>query len=152
MPNIAASFSLAATHLLRHPSQARASGSYYWSHCELAHQWRCQAQTRAPGGGLAPACRVAEAHRRQGLREGRQTVTKKMITVLIEQQPMLDRGRIDTDRADNTTLTILDQLAILDSDTFRWGDPPHTYRVKSIDGVISNEATGTRFSSSVVCH
>ena len=81
---------------------------------------------------------------------GRRIVTYSMIDALIEQRPGLDRSTIDTDRADNTVLTILDQLSITDSDTFRWGDPPHVYSVKSVDGVISNEATGTRFSSEVV--
>ena len=44
-------------------------------------------------------------------------------------------------------LTILDPVAITDSDTFRWGE--HTYKVSKIDGVIKNESTGVRFSSEV---
>ena len=78
---------------------------------------------------------------------GRYAVTTTLIDALIEQRPALDRDRIDTDRADDTVLTILDPLAIVDSDTFRWGD--HTYRVSKIDGVIKNESTGVRFSSEV---
>ena len=78
---------------------------------------------------------------------GRQGVSTTLIDVLIEQRPVLDRDRVTTDRADNTVLTILDPLAIIDTDTFRWGD--HTYSVKKIDGVIKNESTGVRFSSVV---
>ena len=149
MPNIAASFSLAApifsVILAKRVPADRTTGPIANSLTSGVVKLK---RELLAGGLLQPV----EWLKRTGDKDerGRQTVTKKMITVLIEQQPMLDRGRIDTDRADNTTLTILDQLAILDSDTFRWGDPPHTYRVKSIDGVISNEATGTRFSSSVV--
>ena len=73
-----------------------------------------------------------------------------MIDALIEQRPGLDRSTIDTDRADNTVLTILDPVAITDEHLFRWGDPPHVYSVKSIDGVVQNESTGVRFSSEVV--
>ena len=47
-----------------------------------------------------------------------------MIDAFIEQRPALDRSRIDTNRADDTVLIVLDPLAIIDSDTFRWGDPP----------------------------
>ena len=54
-----------------------------------------------------------------------------------------------TGASNNTVLTILDPVAISDSHTFRWGEPPHTYSVKSIDGVIQNESTGTRYASEV---
>ena len=80
---------------------------------------------------------------------GRQGVTSTPLDVFIEDKPALDRDRIDTDRADNTVLTILDPLAITDSDTFRWGDPPDTYSVKKIDGLLQDEDTGVRFSSEV---
>ena len=78
---------------------------------------------------------------------GRQGVSTTLIDALIEQRPALDRDRIDTERVDDTVLTILDPVAIIDSDTFRWGD--HTYSVKSIDGVIKDETTGTRYASEV---
>ena len=78
---------------------------------------------------------------------GRYAVTTTLIDALIEQRPELNRDRIDTDREDDTVLTILDPVAIIDSDTFRWGE--HTYKVKKIDGVIKNESTGVRFSSEV---
>ena len=78
---------------------------------------------------------------------GRQDVTTTLIDALIEQRPALNRDRIDTDREDDTVLTILDPVAITDSDTFKWGD--HIYSVKKIDGVIKNESTGVRFSSEV---
>ena len=72
-----------------------------------------------------------------------------MIDALIEQRPALDRSTIDTDRADNTVLIILDPLSISDDHLFRWGDPPHTYRIKQIDGIVQDEETGLRFSSEV---
>ena len=81
---------------------------------------------------------------------GRQAVSTTLIDAFIEQRPALDRDRIGTDRADNTVLTILEPVAIIDSDTFRWGDPTHTYSVKKIDGLLKNEDTGVRFSSEVV--
>ena len=73
-----------------------------------------------------------------------------MIDALIEQRPALDRGSgFTTDRSDNTVLLILDPVAITDDHTFRWGEPPHVYSVKAIDGVVANEETGVRFSSEV---
>ena len=78
---------------------------------------------------------------------GRQAVSTTLIDALIEQRPALDRKTLTTERADNTLLTILDPLAITASHFFRWGD--HTYRVKSVDGVIKDETTGTRFASEV---
>ena len=80
---------------------------------------------------------------------GRQAVSTTLIDALIEQRPALDRDRGATDRADATVLTILDPLAITDEHLFRWGDPPHTYKVSKVDGVIQDEETGTRFSSEV---
>ena len=81
---------------------------------------------------------------------GRQAVSTTLIDALIEQRPALDRDRSDTDRADDTVLTILDPLAIIDSDLFRWGDPPDTYSIKKIDGLLQDEDTGVRFSSEVI--
>ena len=81
---------------------------------------------------------------------GRQAVTTTLIDALIEQRPALDRSASDTDRADNTVLTILDPVAITDEHLFRWGDPPHTYKIKAIDGLLKDEPTGTRFFSEVV--
>ena len=80
---------------------------------------------------------------------GRRTFTYSMLDALIEQRPALDRSTIDTDRADNTVLTIFDALAITDEHTFRWGNPAHTYKVKAIDGVVQNEETGVRYASEV---
>ena len=97
-------------------------------------------------GGLL---RSIEWRRRTGEKNlrGRQDVTTKLLDALIEQRPVLDRDRLDTDQADATVLTILDPVAITDSDTFRWGE--HTYKVKKIDGVVKNESTGVRFASEV---
>ena len=78
---------------------------------------------------------------------GRYAVTTTLIDAFIEQRPALDRDRISTDRADDTVITILDPVAIIDTDTFRWGD--HTYKVSKIDGVIKDEETGTRYASEV---
>ena len=97
------------------------------------------------GGLLQPV----EWRRRTGEPDvrGRYAVTTTLIDALIEEHPELDRDRIDTDREDDILLTILDPLAITDTDTFRWGD--HTYKVKKVDGVIQDETTGVRFSSEV---
>ena len=81
---------------------------------------------------------------------GRRIFTYTPLDALIEQRPALDRGTFDTDRADNTVLTILDPLAITDEHTFRWGEPPHVYKVKAIDGLLQDEETGTRYASEVV--
>ena len=93
-----------------------------------------------------------EWHRRTGEKNvrGRQATTPTMLDVLIEQRPALRRSSTDTERDDNTVLTILDPLAIKDTDTFKWGNPPHVYKIQKIDGVIKDESTGTRFSSEVV--
>ena len=80
---------------------------------------------------------------------GRVTIEYSPLDALIEQRPALDRGTLDTDRADNTVLTILDPLAITDEHTFRWGEPPHVYKVKAIDGLLQDEETGTRYASEV---
>ena len=44
---------------------------------------------------------------------GRRTFTYSAIDALIEDRPALDRATSDTDREDNTILTILDPVAIL---------------------------------------
>ena len=80
---------------------------------------------------------------------GRQGVSTTLIDALIEQRPALDRGRVTTERVDDTVVTILDPLAITDSDLFRWGDPPNTFSVQKVDGLIADEETGTRFASEV---
>ena len=100
------------------------------------------------GGMLQPV----EWLRHTGERDvrGRQAVTTTLIDAFIELRPALDRSTIDTDRTDKTVLTIFDAVAITDSDLFRWGDPPDTYSVKSVDGVVQDEETGTRFSSEVI--
>ena len=54
---------------------------------------------------------------------GRQAVTTTLIDALIEEHPELDRDRLSTERADDILLTILDPIAVIDTDTFRWGDP-----------------------------
>ena len=81
---------------------------------------------------------------------GRKTYAYTTLDALIEARPALDRSTIDTDRADNTVLVILDPLAITDEHLFRWGDPPHTYQIKAIDGLIQDEETGVRYASEVI--
>ena len=80
---------------------------------------------------------------------GRQAVSTTMLDALIEDKTALNRSSLDTDRADNTVLTFLEPLAIKDSDTFRWGDPAHVYKVSKIDGVVQDAETGVRFASEV---
>ena len=72
----------------------------------------------------------------------------RLLDALIQKRPALDRSTIDTDRADNTVLTILDPVAITDEHTFRWGD--HTYSVKAIAGLIQDAELGTRYASEVI--
>ena len=80
---------------------------------------------------------------------GRRIFTYFMLDALIDQRPALDRSTIDTDRADNTVLVILDPLSITDDHLFRWGDPLHIYQIKAIDGIVQDEETGTRYASEV---
>ena len=76
---------------------------------------------------------------------GRRVFTYFMLDALIEQRPAVDRGTFSTDRSDNTVLTIFDPVAITDQHLFKWGDPPHTYQVKAVDGLVEDETTGVRF-------
>ena len=80
---------------------------------------------------------------------GRKIFTYFMLDAFIEHRPALDRGTLSTDRADNTVLTILDALAITDEHLFRWGEPPHVYRIKAVDGIVQDEASGVRYFSEV---
>ena len=80
---------------------------------------------------------------------GRNTYAYSMLDVLIEQRPALDRGSSNTDREDNTVLIILDPVAITDEHLFRFGEPPHVYKVKKVDGLLKDEETGTRYASEV---
>ena len=80
---------------------------------------------------------------------GRITYAYSDLDAFIEQRPALDRSTIDTDRSDDTVLTILDLLAITDEHLFRWGAPPHTYSVKAVDGIVQDEDNGTRYASEV---
>ena len=99
------------------------------------------------GGVLQPV----EWLRRTGERDvrGRQAVTTTLIDAFIEQRPALERSTLSTERSDDTVLVIFDPLAITDEHLFRWGDPPDTYSVKKVDGVVRDEETGTRFFSEV---
>ena len=81
---------------------------------------------------------------------GRRTFTYSMIEAFIEERPALDRSTIDTDRADNTVLTILDPVAITDEHLFRWGDPPHVYQIKAVEGLLQDEESGTRYASGII--
>ena len=81
---------------------------------------------------------------------GRITYAYSDLDAFIEQRPALDRGTVSTERSDDTVLIIFDPLAITDEHLFRWGDPPHTHKVKAIDGLLKNAETGTRYASEVV--
>ena len=80
---------------------------------------------------------------------GRRVFSYFMLDAVIEDRPGLDRSTLTTDRADNTVLVILDPLAITDDHTFRWGEPPHVYQIKAVDGIVQDEDTGVRFASEV---
>ena len=80
---------------------------------------------------------------------GNESLPISMLDAMIEQRPALDRGTASTERSDNTVLIILDPLAITDGHLFRWGDPPHTYSVKAVDGLLQDEETGTRYASEI---
>ena len=80
---------------------------------------------------------------------GRKTYKYSTLDALIEQRPALDHGTLSTERSDNTVLVILDPLSITDAHLFRWGDPPHIYRVKAVDGIVQDEASGVRYFSEV---
>ena len=80
---------------------------------------------------------------------GRRTYEYSEIDALIEARPALDRGTASTDRADNTVLVIFDPVAILTEHQFRWGDPPHVYKIKAVEGLLQNGETGVRFASEV---
>ena len=80
---------------------------------------------------------------------GRRTFAFSPLDAFIEQRPALDRSTIDTDRADNTVVIVLDPIAITDDHLFRWGDPPHVYKVKAVDGLLKNAETGTRYASEI---
>ena len=83
------------------------------------------------------------------VRRGRRTFTYSTLDALIEERTALARSRYTTERADNIMLTILDPVAITDEHLFRWGDPPDTYSVKAVEGLLKDEETGVRFASEV---
>ena len=80
---------------------------------------------------------------------GRRTYEYSNLDAFIEDRPALDRSTIDTDRADNTVLTILDPVAVFDEHVFRWGDPPHTYKIRAISGLVQDEETGLTYHAEV---
>ena len=67
---------------------------------------------------------------------GRKTYAFSPIDAFIELRTGLDRSTLDTGQADDTVLHILDPVAIFDNQLFRFGDPPHTYSIKAIDGLL----------------
>ena len=106
------------------------------------------AKRRLKAGGLL---QPVEWGKKSGPRDqrGRQNITYEPLDAFIEQRPALDRGTISTERSDDTVLVILDPLAIDDEHTFRWGEPPHTYSVSKVEGIVQDAETGVRFSSEV---
>ena len=81
---------------------------------------------------------------------GQRIFTYSPLDALIEDRPALARSTLTTDRADNTVLVIFDPVAILTEHLFRWGDPPHVYKIKAVEGLLKNEETGVRFASEVI--
>ena len=67
------------------------------------------------------------------------------LDALIEQRPARGPGnaRVPT-ASDDTVLSIFDPLAITDEHLFRWGDPPHTYSVKAVDGIVAGRGPPAR--------
>ena len=51
-----------------------------------------------------------------------------------------------TDRSDNIMVYVFDAVAILDTDTFRWGDQPHVFSVKKVAGLIRMRFPASGFS------
>ena len=80
---------------------------------------------------------------------GRRTFTYSMLDALIEDRPALDRGGTSTERSDHTVLVIFDPVAILTEHQFRWGEPPHVYKIKAVEGLLKNAETGTRYASEI---
>ena len=80
---------------------------------------------------------------------GRRPFTYSTLDALIAQRHGIDRSTTDTDRADDTVLTIFDPLAISTEHLFRWGNPPHTYKIKEVRGLLKNAETGTRYASEI---
>ena len=80
---------------------------------------------------------------------GQRNYTWAPLFVYIRSRPGLDRGRSDTNRVDSTLVVVLDEVAIDTSDRFRWGEPPHTYKIKKVSGFVRDEDRGTRYASEV---
>ena len=80
---------------------------------------------------------------------GRRTFTYSMLDALIEDRPALDRGGTSTERSDHTVLVIFDPVAILTEHQFRWGEPPHVYKIKAVEGLLKNAETGMRYASEI---
>ena len=106
------------------------------------------AKTRLLAGGLLQEVEWGRPGERDVM--GRRTFTYTPLDALITDRSALDRGTFDTDRSDDTVLVIFDPLAITDEHTFRWGEEPHTYSVKAVDGILQDEDTGTRYASEVI--
>ena len=101
------------------------------------------------GGLLQPVEWGVPGPRIRGNLYGRRPITWSMLDAYIQSSPALDRDRLSTDRSDDILLVILEPVAITDNHIFRWGDPPHTYSVKKVTGLLQDEETGVRFSSEV---
>ena len=80
---------------------------------------------------------------------GRRTYEYSEIDALIEDRPALDRGGTSTERSDHTVLVIFDPVAISTEHLFRWGEPPHVYKIKAVEGLLKNAETGTRYASEI---
>ena len=101
------------------------------------------------GGLLQPVEWGVPGPRILGDKYGGRSITWAPLDAYIESRQALDRGRLSTQRVDDILLVFLEPLAIQDSHLFRFGDPAHTYSVKSISGLLKDEDSGIRHSSEV---
>ena len=101
------------------------------------------------GGLLQPVEWGVPGPRILGDYYGGRSITWAPLDAYIESRQALDRDRLTTHRVDDIRLVFLEPLEILDSHFFRFGDPPHTYSVKSISGLLKDEDSGIRHSSEV---
>ena len=80
---------------------------------------------------------------------GRITYAYSEIDAFVERRTSLDRSTLDTDQADDIKLIVLDPVEITDEHLFRFGDPIRVYKIKAIEGLLSDEESGTRYASEV---
>ena len=86
----------------------------------------------------------------RGELHGRRDFDWKELLVYIQDRAGLDRDRFRTDRADGIRVVVFDVVSIATDHVLRWGDPAHTFKIKSVAGFVQDESTGARFASEIV--